>query len=113
MPQDEQNVLVYGPIYVGLATHKVLAHGKPVHLTKMEYHLLCYLIRSAGRVVSRQEILANVWDSPPNVKTRTLDMHIHALRKKLSLDDSLKTVFQVGYRLALPSTGAYSALAEK
>ena len=113
MPQDEQNVLVYGPIYVGLATHKVLAHGKPVHLTKMEYHLLCYLIQSAGRVVSRQEILANVWDSPPNVKTRTLDMHIHALRKKLSLDDSLKTVFQVWYRLALPSAESYSAPAEK
>ena len=103
MPQAKQNVLIYGPIYVGLATHKVLAHGKTVHLTKMEYRLLCYLIQRAGQVASRQEILANVWNSQPNLTTRTLDMHIHALRKKLGLAASLETVFQIGYRLRLSS----------
>ena len=104
MPQIDQNTLIYGSIRVELSAHKVLVQGKPVHLAKMEYRLLCYLIQHEGQVLSRREILSNVWDSPPNVKTRTLDMHIYALRKKLGLADRLKTVFRVGYRLSSPSS---------
>lgn len=104
MPQIDQNTLTYGSIRVELSAHRVLVQGKPVHLAKMEYRLLCYLIQHEGQVLSRQEILSNVWDSPPNVKTRTLDMHIYSLRKKLGLADRLKTVFRVGYRLFSPSS---------
>lgn len=75
MPPVEQDALIYGPIRVELLTHKVLAQGKFVHLAKMEYRLLCYLILHEGQVLSRQEILTNIWNLPPNVKTRTLDMH--------------------------------------
>ena len=99
MPPVEQDALIYGPIRVELLTHKVLAQGKFVHLAKMEYRLLCYLILHEGQVLSRQETLTNIWNLPPNVKTRTLDMHIHTLRKKLGLADYLETVLQVGYRL--------------
>lgn len=73
MPPVEQDALIYGPIRVELLTHKVLAQGKFVHLAKMEYRLLCYLILHEGQVLSRQEILTNIWNLPPNVKTRTLD----------------------------------------
>ena len=99
MPQDEQTVLVYGNLYVDWSTQSVTAQGQPVQLAKMEYRLLCYLIQHEGQVLSRQEILSNIWNLPPNIKTRTLDMHIHALRKKLGLTDYLVTVLQVGYRL--------------
>lgn len=57
MPPVEQDALIYGPIRVELLTHKVLAQGKFVHLAKMEYRLLCYLILHEGQVLSRQEIL--------------------------------------------------------
>lgn len=106
MLQDEQTVLVYGNLYVDLPTQSVTVQGRPVHLAKMEYFLLYYLLQHAGQVLSRQEILANVWASPPNVKTRTLDMHIHALRKKLGLTNNLETVFRIGYRLSLPTAGS-------
>ena len=99
MLQDEQTVLVYGKLCVDLPTRSVTVQGRPVHLAKMEYCLLCYLLQHAGQVLSRQEILANVWASPPNVRTRTLDMHIHALRKKLGLNEDLETVFRIGYKL--------------
>ena len=99
MPPVEQDALIYGPIRVELLTHKVLAQGKFVRLAKMEYRLLCYLILHEGQVLSRQEILTNIWNLPPNVKTRTLDMHIHTLRKKLGLADYLETVLQVGLSL--------------
>lgn len=71
MPPVEQDALIYGPIRVELLTHKVLAQGKFVRLAKMEYRLLCYLILHEGQVLSRQEILTNIWNLPPNVKTRT------------------------------------------
>ena len=106
MPQDEQTVLVYGNLRVDLPTQSVTVQIRPVHLAKMEYRLLCYFIQHKGQVLSRQEILANVWGSPPNVKTRTLDMHIHALRKKLGLTNNLETVFRIGYRLSLPTVGS-------
>ena len=60
MPPVEQDALIYGPIRVELLTHKVLAQGKFVHLAKMEYRLLCYLILHEGQVLSRQEILTNI-----------------------------------------------------
>ena len=102
MPPVEQDALIYGPIRVELLTHKVLAQGKFVHLAKMEYRLLCYLILHEGQVLSRQEILTNIWNLPPNVKTRTLDMHIHTLRKKLGLADYLETVLQFSKRRYRP-----------
>lgn len=84
MPPVEQDALIYGPIRVELLTHKVLAQGKFVHLAKMEYRLLCYLILHEGQVLSRQEILTNIWNLPPNVKTRTLDMHKHKTRQAIN-----------------------------
>lgn len=99
---DESAFIVYGAIKVTLATHMVFLHGKPVHLAKMEYRLLCYLLQYQGRVLSRQQILSEVWNFPSDLKTRTVDIHICNLRKKLGLDD-LKTVVGIGYKLQSPS----------
>ena len=99
---DESAFIVYGAIKVALATHMVFLHGKPVHLAKMEYRLLCYLLHYQGRVLSRQQILSEVWNFPSDLKTRTVDIHICNLRKKLGLDD-LKTVVGIGYKLQSPS----------
>lgn len=99
---DESAFIVYGAIKVALATHMVFLHGKPVHLAKMEYRLLCYLLQYQGRVLSRQQILSEVWNFPSDLKTRTVDIHICNLRKKLGLDD-LKTVVGIGYKLQSPS----------
>lgn len=99
---DESAFIVYGAIKVTLATHMVFLHGEPVHLAKMEYRLLCYLLQYQGRVLSRQQILSEVWNFPSDLKTRTVDIHICNLRKKLGLDD-LKTVVGIGYKLQPPS----------
>lgn len=99
---DESAFIVYGAIKVTLATHMVFLHGKPVHLAKMEYCLLCYLLQYQGRVLSRQQILSEVWNFPSDLNTRTVDIHICNIRKKLSLDGP-KTVVGIGYRLQSPS----------
>lgn len=80
--------------------------GNAVHLTKKEFDLLWLLIRSGGRVVARETILSRLWDWAADVETRTVDVHVRSLRKKLG-DDVVDTVVGVGYRLgAAFSAGA-------
>lgn len=95
----DRETTTYGAIQIDLATHTVQLHGKPVHLAKKEYQLLCFLVAHPGEDLTRQMILSEVWNAPPSLKTRTLDIHICSLRKKLSLTENLKTIPGVGYRL--------------
>ena len=71
--------------------------GRAIHLTKKEFDLLWLLIKSGGRVVSRETILSRLWDYAADVETRTVDVHVRSLRKKVG-DDVVETVVGVGYR---------------
>ena len=73
--------------------------GNPVHLTKKEFDLLWLLIRSGGRVVSRETILSRLWDYAADIETRTVDVHIRSLRRKIG-EDVIETVVGVGYKFA-------------
>ena len=95
----DSDVLTYGAIRIIPTAHTVLLHGKPVHLAKMEYQLLYYLFQHADEVVLQQDIMSAVWGTPPNLKSRTLDIHICTLRKKLFPSKDLETVTKVGYGL--------------
>ena len=86
-----------GRLRVDRARHVVERGGRQVHLTKKEFDLLWLLIRSNGRVVSRETILSRLWDYAADVETRTVDVHIRSIRKKLG-DDVVETVVGVGYR---------------
>ena len=101
----DSDVLTYGAIQIIPATHTVLLNGKPVHLAKMEYRLLGYLLQHPGETLPRQDLLSAVWGAPPSLKTRTLDIHICALRRKLSLGKNLETVMKVGYKLHAQEKG--------
>jgi DNA-binding response OmpR family regulator len=73
-------------------------------LTAREFALLAYLVRHAGEVVTRQQILDAVWGADPDVYSNVVDLYVHYLRQKLeSLDrrDALRTVRGVGYSLRL------------
>lgn len=89
-----------GPIRVNPATREVWTGGAPVDLTEMEFDLLEMLIRSAGRVVSRDEITAALFEREATPYDRFLDVHISHLRKKL-IDGGrlIRTVRGVGYLL--------------
>ena len=87
---------------VNTSLREVSRDGRPIELTLKEYELLLYLIKNRARVVSREELLTKVWGIDFVGETRTLDMHIGTLRKKLSDDAEnahlIKTVRGVGYR---------------
>jgi two-component system alkaline phosphatase synthesis response regulator PhoP len=79
---------------------KALLNTKPLVLTRKEFDLLALLVQNAGELVTRETLLLRVWDYGDQIRTRTLDVHIRRLRKKLG-DHSgtyIETIFGVGYR---------------
>jgi DNA-binding response OmpR family regulator len=80
---------------------RVVCDGLSVKLTRKEFALLSNLARSAGRVITRQQLLDNVWGYEYFGDTRTLDVHIRRLRQKLgACGEAIETVVGVGYRFA-------------
>ena len=95
----------FGDIAVDPGTHTVRRAGEAVPLRPKEYELLIALLRRRGRVVSRSELLAEVWGYAGEVYSRTVDTHIAELRRKLEENPSdprhVLTVRKTGYRLAV------------
>jgi two-component system response regulator CpxR len=78
---------------------EVFAHGKRVELTTFEFDILEMLMRSAGRVLSRDALMENLYNRKATPFDRSVDMHISHLRKKLECgDDLIKTIRGVGYQ---------------
>jgi DNA-binding response OmpR family regulator len=100
---SEEEVFEQPGLRVDRARYEVAKDGVPVHLTKKEFDLLWLLIRNRSRVVTRDTILARLWDYDADVETRTVDVHIRSLRKKLG-DDRIETVVGLGYRFRQPGS---------
>jgi DNA-binding response OmpR family regulator len=95
----------FGDVRVDLRKHEVTRDGKPLTLSPVEFRLLEYLIQRRGDVVTREELLEKVWSLHADTLSRTVDVHIAGLRRKIE-DDSryprfLLTVKGSGYKLAL------------
>jgi DNA-binding response OmpR family regulator len=96
----------FGDVEVNPASGTVIRDGEPVTLTPKEFDLLVALLRRRGAVASRTELLGEVWAyANPDVETRTVDVHIAELRRKLERDPAnprhIVTVRKKGYRLEL------------
>lgn len=78
---------------------RVTRDGEELHLKTMEFKLLEVLIRNKNKAVSREKLLSLVWGTDFVGETRTVDVHIAQLRKKLGLEDAIKTIPKFGYRL--------------
>ena len=79
--------------------HQVTKGGKPVALKPMEYELLVLLAGNKNVAFSREQLLSQVWGSDYMGETRTVDVHIGGLRKKLDFFDVIRTIPKTGYRL--------------
>lgn len=97
----QRDTLHYRDIEVDRRGRIVTQSGTEVPLTPKEYELMCLFMEHVGRVFTREHLLDLVWGYSYAGDTRTVDVHIRRLRKKLKLGgDTLKTVFGVGYRLS-------------
>jgi DNA-binding response OmpR family regulator len=96
--------LAAGDMRVDLAARRAWHRGEELALTRKEFDLLARLLRSAGEVVSREELMSDVWDVNWFGSTKTLDVHMAALRRKLGEDAGeqghIQTVRGVGFRFA-------------
>ena len=91
--------LVAGPVAMDRGAHRAYLQGREMALTATEFRLLETLVERRGRVQSRAQLLQSVWDAQPDIKTRTVDMHIQRLRAKLGREaDWIETVRGLGYR---------------
>jgi two-component system, OmpR family, response regulator RegX3 len=100
-----------GPIEIGdlrldPERRTVEHHGAPVELTRKEFELLQRLMRDAGRVITREQLIEDVWDMNWFGSTKTLDVHVSGLRRKLEEDPAapryIHTVRGVGFRFSAP-----------
>ena len=94
VPEDE---FIDSRLSISRGAMELLLDGEPVRLTMREFELLWYLLMTRPRVASRESILERVWGLSSEVETRTVDVHVRALRKKLG-SDVVETVIGAGYR---------------
>ncbi len=102
----EEDEIAVGDVRLSLATHSAARGDEPLELTPKEFDILRLLLQRAGRLVRRDELMDEVWDPNWFGSTKTLDVHVSALRKKLGDDPAapryIHTVRGVGFRFASP-----------
>ncbi len=97
-PGGRADVLTLGPVTVSRPAREVRVDGREVELTAKEFDLLCHLVENAGVVVSREALLDRVWGMAYPGETRTVDVHVGQLRRKLGRPDLIRTVRGAGYK---------------
>jgi two-component system, OmpR family, response regulator RegX3 len=103
---DTAGELEIGGVRVDPASHQASVHSRPLELSRKEFDVLRLLMEHAGTVVKRERLLEEVWDTNWFGSTKTLDVHVSALRRKLGDDPAdpryIHTVRGVGFRFAAP-----------
>ena len=94
-----RNVLEYQDIVVNIDEHQVKKGGKSIALTPKEFDVLVFFLQNPDIVLTRERLLSSVWGYGYMGETRTVDIHVQQVRKKMGLQDSLTTIPKLGYRL--------------
>ena len=93
-------VMTLGDVTLDRESHRVTAGGQEIALTHMEFELLAFLMAHAGKAVTREVLLDDVWGIAYSGDTRTIDVHVRTLRQKLGDSGRLiATIRNVGYRM--------------
>jgi two-component system response regulator RegX3 len=98
---SEKNIINFGAVQIDLAGHRVTRAGEALPLKPRAFQLLAFLLEHRGQVFTREQLLARVWGTDYPGETRTVDVHMHALRELIEVDPAnptlLQTVRGVGY----------------
>ncbi|BFH65833.1 response regulator transcription factor [Paenibacillus azoreducens] len=98
----EQSALIIDDVEFRPLERQVYKLGSAVELTAREFELLEVLVQNRNIALSREKLLELAWGYDYEGETRTVDVHIRQLRKKLGWEERIKTVFKLGYRLEVP-----------
>jgi DNA-binding response OmpR family regulator len=97
-PHDRRDILTLGDVVLDRESHDVTVAGKPVELTAKEFDLLAYFLANIGMLLSRDLLLDRVWGLEYPGGTRTVDVHVAQLRRKLGRPDLIRTLRGSGYK---------------
>jgi DNA-binding response OmpR family regulator len=97
-PQERHDALALGDVTLDHESHDVTAGGKPVELTAKEFDLLAFFMANVGVVLSRDVLLDRVWGQEYPGGTRTVDVHVAQLRRKLGRPELIRTLRGTGYK---------------
>src|SRR5215467_3352331 len=101
-PSNFSHILPYRDEHLAMDFDQqaVMLDGERMILTRKEYDLLALLVKHAGEIIPREALLMQVWGYGSDIRTRTLDVHVRRLRKKLGgyADQYIETIFGIGYR---------------
>ncbi len=105
-PRKEAAVLSLGPVTLSRAAREVRVGDREIELTAKEFDLLAYLMENAGVVLSRDVLLDRVWGVAYPGETRTVDVHVGQVRRKLGTADVIRTVRGAGYKAVAQAPAA-------
>ena len=91
--------LVIGEVEIDIEARRVMRGGNPVALTSKEFDLLLLFAENKNVALFRENLYERVWDDEYYANSRTLDLHVQRLRKKLGWEKNLVAVYKIGYRL--------------
>jgi two-component system alkaline phosphatase synthesis response regulator PhoP len=94
-----ETVISFGNIIIDTQARIIKKNGENVNLTIKEYDLLLLFLRNKGRALQRQQIYSAVWEEEYMGDSRTVDLHVQRIRKKLNLESKIVPVYKIGYRL--------------
>lgn len=94
-----KEIVAFGDVTLCEESHTVTKKDQAVALKPMEYELLRMFMKHPGMVLTREELLRQVWGDAYIGETRTVDVHVAAIRKKLNWNERITTVYKLGYRL--------------
>jgi DNA-binding response OmpR family regulator len=101
-PDADDSMLVLGDVVLRRSAREVGVAGEPVELRPKEFDLLAYLMENRGAVLSRDLLLERVWGYDYAGGTRTVDVHVAQLRRKLGRPDLIRTIRGAGYKAVQP-----------
>ncbi|MGQ0669284.1 MAG: response regulator transcription factor [Actinomycetota bacterium] len=101
-PQARADVLVLGSVTLAKSAREVRVEGREVELTAKEFDLLLHLMENPGVVLSRETLLDRVWGMAYPGETRTVDVHVGQVRRKLGIPALIRTVRGAGYKATPP-----------
>jgi DNA-binding response OmpR family regulator len=97
-PQPDRDLVALGDVTLNRETHDVTIGGRPVELTAKEFDLLAFFLSNPGAVLSRDVLLDRVWGVSYPGGTRTVDVHVAQLRRKLGRPGLIRTLRGSGYK---------------
>ncbi|MGE7603740.1 response regulator transcription factor [Peribacillus sp. NPDC097675] len=97
--RENGNIIQLGEIYVNIDSRNVVIEKEQVILTLKEFELLVFLMRHQNQVLSREQLLENIWGTEYGGSLRTVDTHIKTLRMKMRTADYIQTVWGIGYKI--------------